>query len=139
MVNRESDDSTGYRRRMLLDEAFFYGPRAFGLSLEVRDALRSHVLACLPASCGITREDAFPDVDYAAVARRTWTHSERSDGESYVVVGGHSVTAGYQYQRDMGSSRYPVERVLTGAPGVNLGGPESLQQEVLEHLRAALR
>lgn len=139
VVTRVAEESMGQPTQMLLDEAFFYGPIAYGGGAEVRDGFRELVLDALPAEAGITREDVFPEVDYGALKKRSWSFYERPDGETYVIVDGHSVVAGYQYQRDMGSSRYPVERVLTGAPGVSLGAPGQVRDEVLAYLRAAVR
>lgn len=114
-----------------VDDLYVHGPSQVGIPAEVRAALVAHL--------GLDPADAFPRIDHAAIAPRSWSWNQRDDGEEGLSIGGPSVVMGYQYQHDLAWGEYPVERVLTGAADIHVAAPGSIQAEMRALLAAAIR
>jgi hypothetical protein len=114
-----------------IDDLYVYGPSQIGIPAEVRAAIIAHL--------GLDPSDAFPLVDHAAIAPRSWSWNQREDGEEGLSIGGPSVVMGYQYQHDIAWGEYPVERVITRAADIYVAAPGSIQDEMRALLAAAVR
>ncbi|HUQ07478.1 MAG TPA: hypothetical protein VM261_33525 [Kofleriaceae bacterium] len=114
-----------------IDDLYVHGPSQVGVPADVRAALVAHL--------GLDPADAFPLVEHAAIAPRSWSWNQREDGEEGLSIGGPSVVMGYQYQHDIAWGEYPVERVITRAADIYVAAPESIQSEMRALLAAAVR
>lgn len=122
----------------LPDDVFVHGPSLPSVPLHTREVLRSRLFAALRPGHGLTREQSFPRLDHARMTGRSWSWDRRQNGETGLVVAPGCVTAGYQYEHDMGWSDYAPERVLSKDPRVALAAPPEVEQEVLADLALAV-
>ncbi len=111
-----------------LDDLFVHGPIQPGIPVDVRAALIEHL--------GHDPFDAFPRVDRAAIAPRSWSWNQQDDGEEGASIGGATVVIGYQFGHDMGWSEHPVERVISGAADIYFSAPAAIRDELLALLAA---
>jgi hypothetical protein len=114
-----------------IDDLYVHGPSQCAMPADVRAAVIAH-LELDPA-------DAFPLVEHAAIAPRSWSWNQREDGEEGLAIGGPAVVMGYQYQHDIAWGEYPVERVITRAADIYVTAPAGIQAEMYAALAAAVR
>jgi hypothetical protein len=114
-----------------IDDLYVHGPSQPGIPADVRAALVEHL--------GLDPADAFPRVEHAAIASRSWSWNQREDGEEGASIGGAAVTIGYQYQHDLAWGEYAVERVITRAADIYLHAPADIESEMRALLGAAIR
>jgi hypothetical protein len=121
-------DDTGWHT---VDDLYIHGPTQPGIPADVRAALVDYL--------GLDPADAFPRVEHAAIAYRSWSWNQREDGEEGASIGGASVVIGYQYQHDIAWGDHAVERVITRAADVYLNAPAAVEAELRTLLEAAVR
>ncbi len=131
-------DSYTERVWQSLDDLFFYGPREPGIPAATRAELIATILSALKPGSGLDASHAFPAIDHARIATAQWSWNQSDDGESGGSIGGPAVVVGYRYGHDYGWSAYSVERVLTGAPEINIDAPSEIREALLAALRAAV-